>query len=385
MAFGKVSNGGKKKQFKLVDGSNVFAVMPPAHSLAEKGYFSVFYKIEWGYKNSQNHNKPFQDCRVVNYKTKMVEVESAAHVYREQLNAQKAAIKEYKDKIMTMARNGQATADQVQQAVDAEKKVVELCKQFNLEKKHYLNVMNLKGEVGLLKIGHKAKLALDAARAKLLAEGVESIGLTGVFFDFNKSCATGNFQDITTTVNPYQENIQAVVNGAVVMVKQNKTYDITNMADRVHSECWELANMYPVLTSDQIDQIVKGGPAAVDVILAPKTDKPAEVAADDEDAIPSGAGSVAAPVLKAPVMPTMPTMPVMPTMAAAPAPTVEQAIPAAMAATGVKETVQTPVMPVMPVMPSFGTTLAAKPELKQPVISANVSNEDFLASLGIKS
>ena len=89
VALGKSNygGGGKKTYFKLKDGDNVYRILPPMFDLAEKGVWTKYYAVEYGYYNTQGKMRPFLACRVVNKKTKMVEVESPSYLYRQQLKA----------------------------------------------------------------------------------------------------------------------------------------------------------------------------------------------------------------------------------------------------------------------------------------------------------
>jgi hypothetical protein len=374
MAFGKATFGGNKKRFKLEDGDNVYGILPPNGTLSESGKWFVYYAIEWGFKNSKGQNKPFQDVRVVNFKTKMVEVESAAHLHREQLNAQKKAMQDYITQIKPFVANGQVTKEQEAQALKQLKDLDDLLGQYNLEKKYYLNVINLHGEIGLLKVGYKAFQSLKDAIAIFQKTGQSAIGLKGVYFNFRKSCPSGIKRDTTTVATVYKENIQAVINGQTVIVQQDKMYDLNPIIERAQTEAWELGNMYPKITPEQVEQIVKGTAADVDAILG--TDNK-----EDKQEFTQ------APTLGAPAMPTMPSMPTMPT--------VTQAIPASIAATNVQETTQVPqapqmptapvtVAPTMPTAPVVNTAPATTPVVpKAPalIIDPNCSNEDFIKSL----
>src|SRR5690606_28568454 len=106
--------------------------------------------------------RPFADCRVTNYKTKMVEVESAAFVKSAKLKAMLAGLKE---------------KEKAGEVVDPNmlKKAEEMVQTYNIEGKHYVNAVNLQGEIGLLKIGAKAKQLLEEEMKKLVAKGVDPL------------------------------------------------------------------------------------------------------------------------------------------------------------------------------------------------------------------
>lgn len=253
MKIGKAKFGANKKFFKIEDGDNVYRILPPLGALADRGEWSKYYRIEWGYKNTEGRTKIFQDCRVVNRESGMVEVESAAHVRRMELKKQledaTAAFKE-----------GKISQDEVM-------KIRNLTRRFNLEAKHHVNAVNLRGEIGLLKIGHNAKKALDAQIKRLREQGVDAIGVeNGVYFNIYRS---GVGRDTVYQVTPYTEQVEAEVNGEIRMIEQRKTHTMdAAFQARLDSEAFELDNLYPMPTPEEVERIVKEGPEAVDSMIA---------------------------------------------------------------------------------------------------------------------
>lgn len=267
MELGKAKYGSGKKVFKVQDGDNVFRILPPMGKLARTGKWNQYYRIEWGYKNSAGKNRPFQDVRVVNYETKMVEVESAAHLRRENLKATLA------DLVLSL-RKDPTNNTLKQQYMDTKEAV----KQFNLDSKYYLNAIDLNGQIGLLKVGSRALKALKAEIDKLRTTGVDPLSVeNGRFFNFNRSNATGNFQDTAYQVTVYKERV--TVNGE--SYEKDKTHKLDDsIISRLSSEAFELSGMYPEVTVSQVEAMVKGGPVAVDQILGAGNTR---VESEDED------------------------------------------------------------------------------------------------------
>ena len=248
MKVGKTKYNGGKKVFKIKDGDNVYRILPPLGKLADAGRFSQYYRIEWGYKGTNGRMRPFQDCRKVNYQNKMVEVESAAYLFRQEIAEKKKAV-------IADFKTGKATQQQV-------KDVNELSMQYNLDSKHYINAVSLNGEIGLLKIGHRAKLALDAEIQKLRDKGVDPTSVdNGRFFNFFRS---GTGLDTTYQITTYKEQVE--VNGDLYEKEVPHVMDSAFLS-RLETEAYELSNMYPAPTSEEVERIVKEGPTAVDEIL----------------------------------------------------------------------------------------------------------------------
>lgn len=264
------NTGNKTTIAKIKDGDNIYRILPPLGSMAEKGRWNRYISVEWGYKDLKGNNRPFQDVRVVNSKSKMVEVESSAHLLREQIASQ------YKQ-VVEMYKNGKASKDDVEQM----KKKSE---QFNLDKKYYLNAINLKGEIVLLKIGHKAKLGVDAEIKKLRDKGVDPLSLeNGRFFNINR---VGTGMNTVYSVSIASETVEATMaDGSKASVQKELIHKIDDsIINRLASEATDLGTLdklYVVLTADQVKQIVEGGPAAVSAIMGDRDSKSAP--AGDED------------------------------------------------------------------------------------------------------
>ena len=74
MELGKANYGTGKEIFKIMDGDNIYRILPPMGKLAKSGKWNQYYRVEWGFKNSAGKNRTFQDVRVVNFQTQMVEL-----------------------------------------------------------------------------------------------------------------------------------------------------------------------------------------------------------------------------------------------------------------------------------------------------------------------
>jgi hypothetical protein len=293
MELGKAKYGSGKKVFKVQDGDNVYRILPPMGKLAKAGKWNMYYRVEWGYKNSAGKNRPFQDVRVVNRETKMVEVESAAHLRRE-------ALKEAKTKLVAELRKNptdstlKAKLNELNDAI----------KQYNLDSKYYMNAIDLNGQIGLLKIGHKAFMALKTEIDKLRKQGIDPLSVeNGRFFNFNRSNATGNFQDTAYQVTPYKERV--TVNGETY--EKDKVHKIDDaIIARLSDEAYELSNMYPEVTAAQVEAMVKGGAAAVDQVLGAGDNRSADSEDDDggseEATTTTATATAAAPITKTEVV-----------------------------------------------------------------------------------
>jgi len=278
-------DGNRKKTFKIIDGDNVYRILPPMKSLAKLGYWSKYYSVVWGYENAGGKKRPFNDCRKTNFKTRAVEVESAAYLKSAKINAML-------DELKLKKKNGEA--------VDPETldRVTKLAKRYNIEGKHYVNAVNLKGEIGVLKIGAKAKQGIEAETKKLLAKGIDPLSIeNGRYFNIYRE---GTGLQTMYQVTVYKE--QREVGGELAEFDKVHAMD-ANFIARLGAEASDLGSLYVSPTPDQIKSIVEG--ADPDVVLGANAASEAPAADDDipgdegQDAGPSAAELAASAALEA--------------------------------------------------------------------------------------
>lgn len=342
----------KKKYFKLKDGESVFRILPPMGDLADKGIWSVYHSVHYGYKNSEGKLRTFLSPLVVNRTNKMIEAPDAALELIEKIKAQVEDAKKRGDK---------ATADKLMEYAGGAKS------RFNLDKNHYVNAMDLQGNIGVLKLRHKAKLALDATIKTLRSKNVDPLSPEdGRFFVFRR---TGNALDTTFQVEVYGEKINVPGIGEVTKEVVHKlTPDII---DRLEAEAANLDKIFKKLTSEEVARIVAGVDMktgiskAVDEIFGSTPDQGPE-GEDEEDDNPyaTPTASQAAPAAAAPQA----SAPAAVTSTPAPQAAVSTPVQAAPAAAPVQT--QAPAAAAAPV-----TTAQAV---------ASTSDLAFLAELGVK-
>ena len=232
------SSGGyvKKNWWKLKDGESVFRILPPMGDLAESGKWSVFHSVHYGYKNSEGKIRAFLSTYVKNRKTGMVEVPDAAL--------------ERITKLKAMQEEAKKTGDKVR--FDRCKDLLQV---YNLDNNHYVNAMDLQGNIGILKLRHRAMLALKAEIDKLRAEGCEDPTSVndGRYFVFRR---TGNALDTSFQVTVYRHQIE--VPGIKGKVEQQLVHSLdASVMDRLSKEAAQLDKLFKVLTPEQISEIVK--------------------------------------------------------------------------------------------------------------------------------
>jgi hypothetical protein len=341
--FGEAKFGGKRTFSKLKDGDVTFRILPPMGYLKKDGRWSQYCSIHYGYKNSANQMRTFESPLVKN-KEKMVVVQDAALERIEALLAKLEEAKKTKNKDLET---------QLLKLVGGQKS------RYNLDKNHYMNVVDLQGNISILKIRHKAKLALDAAIKKLRDQGVQGGGLApdnGRFFTFSRS---GSGRDTIYQVTVYEKTItlpdvgevkQAVVHTIDEALAARcctvKGYDTAGDPIYEYREAANLANLFKKPTAEEVLRIVKEGETAVDEILDSKSTTDDGGGNDDagsEDDDETTTTTTAAPV----------------TVTATPPPTT-----------------------TVPKTETKTTTSATAPKTTAETVT-NMSDEDFLKTLGV--
>lgn len=233
----------KKKNFKIKDGDNTYRILPPLGELADEGKWSVFYKIHYGYKNSKGKMRVFQSSLVKNRKSGMIEVPDAAVARIEKLKLQFETLKKKENK----TKAEKEAMEQIGTLVSGQKPM------YNVDSNHYMNVVDEQGNIGILKIRHRAKTALDQAISKLRESGVNPLSINdGRFFTFTRS---GTGLDTTFSVSVKQEKLNVPGIGEV---KKDIVHVLSEeLIGRLSEEAAELNKMFRALTAEEIERVVK--------------------------------------------------------------------------------------------------------------------------------
>ena len=244
--FGGGGNRVSRKYFKLEDGDQAFRILPPIGDLADEGRWSMYYKVHYGYKNSEGKMRPFASSEVKN-KEGMVEVPDAA---KERLELLKGKLEEAK-----------ANGNEAQ--IEVLERLVGFQGVYNLDSNHYLNAIDLQGNIGVLQLRYKAKLALDNEIKKLNAEGIDPLSVeNGRFFVFNRS---GKNRDTAFSVTVFKEKVALNEDVAKSLgMKPGTTVDkevvhvlTDDIINRLGTEAAQLDKIFKRLTSEEIARVVK--------------------------------------------------------------------------------------------------------------------------------
>lgn len=265
--IGKASYGETKKNyFKFKDGVDqlIVRILPPLGNLAKTGQWFKFYPVEFGYKGTDGRQKPFVSPRVVNSKTKMVEVESEAHAFRQSLFDQHQELGKQLDEAVSSENS-----DLVQELEQKRKDVGAKLKQFNVSKKFFMNAVDLRGNIGLLSIGSDAFTALRKAIDDLRKDGVDPLSADdGRFFVISREKGQ-SFRDTKYYVSTYLRKVEALVDGQKTVVPTPVKHQLTpELIEQLKNQAFDLDTLYTRVTPEQEKQIVHGGPEGVDKVFA---------------------------------------------------------------------------------------------------------------------
>ncbi|MCX9024584.1 MAG: hypothetical protein OIN85_00645, partial [Candidatus Methanoperedens sp.] len=350
---------------------------PPLGDLADSGRWSMFYRIHYGYRNSQGQMRVFQSCLVTNKESKMVEVPDAA---LERIDMLKAELEKAK------AAGNKALETKLTELVGGQKAM------YNLDSNHYLNVKDRQGNIGVLKLRHKAWLALNLAITKVRATGIEPLDVeTGLYFVFSRQ---GRGLETTFSVTVLQESRDIP---GVGKVYQDVVDALTpDDLSKLGKETAELDKLFKKPTAEEVKRIVDesdlltGKSRAVDEILDAKSDNNSNDDGSDEEyeSSPATGGSAPAasaapantanPALLAALGQTAGTAaaaPAAPPTGAAAAPAAAPTGAAAAPAATTQSLASSPTAAPAP-------TPAAKPQTTAQAVK-EMSDEEFLKSLGL--
>jgi len=222
----------KKNRYSQKDGDVVFRILPqPKGNRTERSSdWSKYVSVHFGYKNLEGKARPFQSSQVKRNKEVLV-----GDPALDRLN-------ELKTKLEAARVEGNAALVAKLSALVGFEGV------YNVDNNHYMNVIGLDGNIGLLKIRYTAKQALDEEIKRLQAAGVEPLSFeNGRFFVFTRS---GKNRDTAFKVNVYTEQVDALTSRQVV-------HKVTpEILSRLETEGFDLDTIAPKLTVDEISQVV---------------------------------------------------------------------------------------------------------------------------------
>jgi hypothetical protein len=227
---------------------------------------------------------------------------------------------------------------------------------YNMDNNHHCNAINENGEIGVLKLRHKAKLALQAVIDSLRKKGIEPLsGDNGRFFVINR---TGTALETTFTVTVKSKTVS--IDGQEF--EQQIVHKLTpEIIARLESEAADLDYLYVRPSSEVVAQIVAesdlltGRSPNIDALLKPQNAETTDEGDQGEEE----------PQASAPAQTTAPAS--QPAQAAAPAQAPAQSL---------SQPAPTPTS-----APAVTVQVQATPAPKASTPSSEMSDEEFLKSL----
>lgn len=270
MAIGTPSYGNTEvvfyKNFKLKSpdaskGETVFTlpdlrILPPMHSLGEKGTWAKYHGQHFGYAGNGKEpgkpkQRPFACIQQSDFRTKMVTVPcSACDVIEEKRAEREAREAEYK-------QQGK-TESEVRELLEP---LTGWLKKHNCDRKWHINVMDRAGNFGVLQISHTLKKALDVKIDELRNKRkIDPIAVDGgVWFRFSRM---GKF--------PVQDAVEYVMSESEDGSFRIERCPLTDaQCEQAEKVCPDLATgVVKTITAAQINLLVacSGDPDEVDRI-----------------------------------------------------------------------------------------------------------------------
>ena len=239
--FGKPSFK-KKNYYKQVDGDIILRIVPPLEQFTNNPRdWAKFHSVVFGFKNMAGKIRTFESSLEESYdketNTRTVKTPCPAVNF----------ISNLKDKLKEATDTGNGPAAAKLNAL------VGMMGVYSIDRNYHMNVIDLQGNIGVLKIRSKAKAELDKAIDKLKAKGVNPLSLdNGRFFVFSR---TGKGGTTNYQVTVYTESVER--DGETL--DKPVVHKITpELLARVNQEAVDLNNgIAAKLTVSEIEKIVK--------------------------------------------------------------------------------------------------------------------------------
>ena len=225
----------KKNYFSQKDGDVVYRIIPAQSQFTDNGRDWVkYHSVVFGYKNTEGKVRPFESVRVK--RDGVISVEDPA-------------VKRVED---LKAKLDQAKKDENHELVAKLNTLVGFGGTYSVDNNYHMNVIDLQGNIGVLKIRKTAKDALDAEIAKLESAGVDPLSEdNGRFFVFNR---TGSGNQTSFKVDVYKQKINSPEYG---LIEKDFVHKITpDIQAKINREAQDLSKIAIKLTPEEVARIV---------------------------------------------------------------------------------------------------------------------------------
>lgn len=268
--FNSPTNEGSKQktEFRSIEnGDNIYRILPALSKFGTSNKWAYYYAIHFGYKGTDGKQIPFVSPEVRNFKSGMIEVEDPA---LERVRITEANYEATKNKILEIKKDptlSDAIKDEKIGALSKTlKNLVELKKQYNMQKRYHVNAVDLDGNVVKLEMPGSAKKDLQIAIDKLKEQGIDALSPTeGRYFVFNR---TGEGFGTKYTVSEYQKDVYVESLKRTVKDVFIEPFSEAMLA-KINAHAVDLANIYTVRpTAEEVAYLVANeSPQVVDQVL----------------------------------------------------------------------------------------------------------------------
>ena len=225
------------KFFFLKPGNNLFRVLPPMFSLAADGAVSKWWSCHRGFRNTQGKQKTFACIEEKDHKTKTIRVRCPICDAAKQV-----------EMMLEKAKQNGATKEQLSQANQTQLAPLQA------EKRFWLNVIDVDGQIGLLSINYKHHELVKNLLNTQFAAGFDPTGMNGCYLNFTKVQAyKGDPQTAYGVALAVEQSMQ---NG--VLNQTVKMHTLTpEIIERVKVESRDLTKLFPALTGEQMAILIQ--------------------------------------------------------------------------------------------------------------------------------
>lgn len=248
----------------LKEGDNIYRFMPPMHSLAEKGVWSVYDGTHFGYagRDPQAPNDPSK----TRTRTFLCIEKKGRNGIVEQSCPESERIAEYKaqaDAREAELKAAKVPEDQIKTEMSP---YVAWLRAHNCSWKHHINAMNEKSEFGDLSIPHRTRKQLDEKFKELREKhNIDPLDPEqGAWINIRR---TGKKLDVVDVVEIVQEQVD-IGGGRKAFVVKSGAMTPEQCATALE-QCRDLSMLGTRLSYEQIERLVacSGDPAEVDAIF----------------------------------------------------------------------------------------------------------------------
>lgn len=228
----------KRKTFYLNlenGGNNIYRILPPMFSLAERGQYYKYWSIYQNMLDSNGKTRWFASIEDFDVRTKTVRV---ADPILEKL-------KEFKAKQEMLKQSG-ASEEQLDLYYTT------YIKPFTPRKNYYVNVITQNNEIGTLALPSKAFQALKQLAQEYHNKGVDITGMRGIFLNFKRVKTGSRPADVSDSVDVFRES----VNLGGEIVEKPKIHELTSeIINRFATEIEDLATMFTIPNASDLEML----------------------------------------------------------------------------------------------------------------------------------